>query len=89
MNDHLRAMIGAVLGASAAGVGATAAAPEAGPVLAVSLAGAGGAIGAGLHQLGRAVTIWIEADATMRRELAAQIGAVRALVERCNKGDQQ
>ncbi|NBW38749.1 MAG: hypothetical protein EBR30_27755 [Cytophagia bacterium] len=45
MNDNVRAMIGAVLGASAAGIGATAAAPEAGPALAVSIAGAGGAIG--------------------------------------------
>ena len=78
-------MIGAVLGASAAGIGATASAPEAGPVFAVSLAGAGGAIGAGLHQLGRAVTIWIEADAAMRREITAQIGAVRELVEKVTK----
>ncbi len=85
MNDNLRAMIGAVLGASAAGIGATASAPEAGPVFAVSLAGAGGAIGAGLHQLGRAVTIWIEADAAMRREITAQIGAVRELVEKVTK----
>jgi hypothetical protein len=75
-------MIGAVLGASAAGIGATASAPEAGPAFAVSLAGAGGAIGAGLHQLGRAVTSWIEADAEMRREVAAQLVAVRDLVER-------
>ena len=89
INDNVRSMIGAVLGASAAGIGATAAAPDAAPVFAVSLAGAGGAIGAGLHQLGRAITGWIEADAAMRRELTAQIGAVRALVERCNKGDQQ
>jgi hypothetical protein len=85
VNDNLRAMIGAVLGASAAGIGATASAPEAGPVFAVSLAGAGGAIGAGLHQLGRAVTIWIEADAAMRREITAQIGAVRELVEKVTK----
>jgi len=89
MSDGFRSMIGAVLGASAAGVGATAAAPDAAPIFAVSLAGAGGAIGAGLHQLGRAITSWIEADAAMRRELTAQIGAVRALVERFNKGDQQ
>jgi hypothetical protein len=86
MNDNLRAIIGAVLGASAAGVGATAAAPDAAPVFALSLAGAGGAIGAGLHQLGRAITIWIEADAAMRREITAQIGAVRELVERVTKG---
>jgi len=79
-------MIGAVLGASAAGVGATAAAPDAAPIFAVSLAGAGGAIGAGLHQLGRAVTIWIESDAAMRREMAAQLVAVRQLVESINKG---
>jgi len=89
VNDHVRAMIGAVLGASAAGVGATAAAPDAAPIFAVSLAGAGGAIGAGLHQLGRAVTVWIEADAAMRREMAAQLVAVRQLVDRCNKGDQE
>jgi len=86
INDNVRAMIGAVLGASAAGIGATAAAPEAGPALAVSIAGAGGAIGAGLHQLGRAITTWIEADAAMRREITAQIGAVRELVERVTKG---
>jgi hypothetical protein len=86
MNDNLRAIIGAVLGASAAGVGATAAAPDAAPVFALSLAGAGGAIGAGLHQLGRAITIWIEADAAMRREITAQIGAVRELVEKVTKG---
>ena len=79
-------MIGAVLGASAAGVGATAAAPDAAPIFALSLAGAGGAIGAGIHQLGRAVTIWIEADAAMRREVAAQLVAVRQLVESI-KGD--
>lgn len=85
MSDNVRAIIGAVLGASAAGVGATAAAPDAAPVFALSLAGAGGAIGAGLHQLGRAITSWIEADAAMRRELVAQIGAVRALVETLNK----
>lgn len=81
MNDTMRSMIGAVLGASAAGVGATAAAPDAAPVFALSLAGAGGAIGAGLHQLGRAITVWIEADAAMRREVAAQLVAVRELVE--------
>ena len=86
INDHVRSMIGAVLGASAAGIGATAAAPEAGPALAVSIAGAGGAIGAGLHQLGRAITSWIEADAAMRREITAQIGAVRELVEKVTKG---
>ena len=86
MSDGFRSMIGAVLGASAAGVGATAAAPDAAPVFALSLAGAGGAIGAGLHQLGRAVTIWIEADAAMRREVAAQLVAVRQLVESI-KGD--
>jgi|688.fasta_scaffold562056_1 hypothetical protein len=86
MNDGFRSMIGAVLGASAAGVGATAAAPDAAPIFAVSLAGAGGAIGAGLHQLGRAVTIWIESDAAMRREMAAQLVAVRQLVESINKG---
>jgi hypothetical protein len=85
INDNVRAMIGALLGASAAGIGATAAAPEAGPALAVSIAGAGGAIGAGLHQLGRALTSWIEADAAMRREITAQIGAVRELVERVTK----
>jgi len=85
MNDNVRAIIGAVLGASAAGVGATAAAPDAAPVFALSLAGAGGAIGAGLHQLGRAITIWIEADAAMRREITAQIGAVRELVEKVTK----
>ena len=61
-------------------------APEAGPALAVSIAGAGGAIGAGLHQLGRAITSWIEADAAMRREITTQIGAVRELVERVTKG---
>ena len=86
MTDNFRAMIGAVLGASAAGIGSTASAPEAGPVFAVSLAGAGGAIGAGLHQLGRAVTSWIEADAAMRREVAAQLVAVRDLVERIKGG---
>jgi hypothetical protein len=86
MSDGFRSMIGAVLGASAAGVGATAAAPDAAPVFALSLAGAGGAIGAGIHQLGRAVTIWIEADAAMRREVAAQLVAVRQLVESI-KGD--
>jgi hypothetical protein len=86
MNDNVRAIIGAVLGASAAGVGATAAAPDAAPVFALSLAGAGGAIGAGLHQLGRAITIWIEADAAMRREITTQIGAVRELVEKVTKG---
>jgi len=80
-------MIGAVLGASAAGIGATAAAPDAAPAFAMSLAGAGGAIGAGLHQLGRAITSWIEADAAMRREVSAQLVAVRALVESLNKGD--
>lgn len=85
MSDNVRAIIGAVLGASAAGVGATAAAPDAAPVFALSLAGAGGAIGAGLHQLGRAITIWIEADAAMRREITAQIGAVRELVEKVTK----
>lgn len=87
INDNVRSMIGAVLGASAAGVGATAAAPDAAPAFAVSLAGAGGAIGAGLHQLGRAITSWIEADAAMRREVSAQLVAVRALVESLNKGD--
>jgi hypothetical protein len=86
VTDNFRAMIGAVLGASAAGIGATASAPEAGPAFAVSLAGAGGAIGAGLHQLGRAVTSWIEADAAMRREVAAQLVAVRDLVERIKGG---
>lgn len=86
MSDGFRSMIGAVLGASAAGVGATAAAPDAAPIFALSLAGAGGAIGAGIHQLGRAVTIWIEADAAMRREIAAQLVAVRQLVESI-KGD--
>jgi hypothetical protein len=86
ISDNVRAIIGAVLGASAAGVGATAAAPDAAPVFALSLAGAGGAIGAGLHQLGRAITIWIEADAAMRREITAQIGAVRELVEKITKG---
>jgi hypothetical protein len=80
MNDTLRASIGAVLGASAAGLGATAAAPESGPALAVSLAGVGGALGAGLHQLGRAITAWVEADAAMRREVAAQLVEVRELV---------
>jgi len=89
VSDNFRAMIGAVLGASAAGVGATAAAPEAAPAFAVSLAGAGAAIGAGLHQLGRAITGWIEADAAMRREVSAQLVAVRALVESLNKGDQK
>jgi hypothetical protein len=87
MNDNLRAIIGAVLGASAAGIGATAAAPDAAPAFALSLAGAGGAIGAGLHQLGRAITSWIEADAAMRRELVAQIVAVRELVERVGRSD--
>jgi len=86
MSDNFRAIIGAVLGASAAGVGATAAAPDAAPVFALSLAGAGGAIGAGLHQLGRAITSWIESDAAMRREITAQIGAVRELVEKVTKG---
>ena len=86
MTDNFGAMIGAVLGASAAGIGATASAPEAGPAFAVSLAGAGGAIGAGLHQLGRALTSWIEADAAMRREVAAQLVAVRDLVERIKGG---
>ena len=85
ITDHFRSVIGAVLGASAAGIGATAAAPDAAPAFAVSLAGAGGAIGAGLHQLGRAITSWIEADAQMRREVAGQLGAVRALVEALNK----
>ena len=85
INDNIRAMIGAVLGASAAGIGATAAAPDAAPAFALSLAGAGGAIGAGLHQLGRALTSWVEADAAMRRELVAQIVAVRELVENMNK----
>jgi hypothetical protein len=80
-------MIGAVLGASAAGIGATAAAPEAAPAFAVSLAGAGAAIGAGLHQLGRAITVWIEADAAMRRGMAEQMQAVKALVESLSKGD--
>jgi len=87
INENVRSMIGAVLGASAAGIGATAAAPDAAPAFAVSLAGAGGAIGAGLHQLGRAITSWIESDAAMRREVAAQLVAVRALVESLNKGD--
>lgn len=87
INDNLRAMIGAVLGASAAGIGATAAAPDAAPAFALSLAGAGGAIGAGLHQLGRALTSWVEADAAMRRELVAQIVAVRELVERVGRSD--
>ena len=87
INDNIRSMIGAVLGASAAGIGATAAAPDAAPAFAVSLAGAGGAIGAGLHQLGRAITCWIEADAAMRREVSAQLVAVRALVESMNRGD--
>lgn len=87
INENVRSMIGAVLGASAAGIGATAAAPDAAPAFAVSLAGAGGAIGAGLHQLGRAITSWIEADAAMRREVSAQLVAVRALVESLNKGD--
>lgn len=81
MTDHFRSMIGAVLGASAAGIGATAAAPDAAPAFAISLAGAGGAIGAGLHQLGKAITAWIEADAAMRREVTAQLAAVRGLVE--------
>ena len=54
--------------------------------LKVVIAGAGGAIGAGLHQLGRAVTSWIEADAAMRREVAAQLVAVRDLVERIKGG---
>ena len=85
INDNIRSMIGAVLGASAAGIGATAAAPDAAPAFAVSLAGAGGAIGAGLHQLGRAITSWIEADAAMRREVSAQIAAVRELVEKVTK----
>lgn len=79
MNDNLRAIVGAVLGASAAGVGATAAAPEA-PMFAVSLAGVGGALGVGLHQLGRAITGWLEADAAMRREVGAQLAEVRELV---------
>lgn len=87
INDNIRAMIGAVLGASAAGIGATAAAPDAAPAFALSLAGAGGAIGAGLHQLGRALTSWVEADAAMRRELVAQIVAVRELVERVGRSD--
>lgn len=87
INDNIRAMIGAVLGASAAGIGATAAAPDAAPAFAISLAGAGGAIGAGLHQLGRALTSWVEADAAMRRELVAQIVAVRELVERVGRSD--
>ena len=39
-----------------------------------------------LHQLGRAVTSWIEADAAMRREVAAQLVAVRELVERVKGG---
>lgn len=86
MSDNFRAMIGAVLGASAAGVGATAAAPEAAPAFAVSLAGAGAAIGAGLHQLGRAITVWIEADAAMRRGMAEQMQAVKVLVEGLSKG---
>lgn len=85
ITDHFRSVIGAVLGASAAGIGATAAAPDAAPAFAVSLAGAGGAIGAGLHQLGRAITAWIEADAQMRREVSAQLAAVRALVEKITK----
>jgi hypothetical protein len=79
MSDTIRATIGAVLGASAAGIGASATAPESAPVLAVSAAGAGGAIGAGLHLLGRAVTAWIEADAATRRETAAALAEVRAL----------
>ena len=62
INDNVRSMIGAVLGASAAGIGATAAAPDAAPAFAVSLAGASGAIDAGLHQLGRAITSWIERE---------------------------
>jgi hypothetical protein len=32
------------------------------------------------------VTIWIESDAAMRREMAAQLVAVRQLVESINKG---
>ena len=87
ISDNIRGVSGAVLGASAAGIGATAAAPDAAPAFALSLAGAGGAIGAGLHQLGRAVTSWIEADAAMRRELVAQIVAVRELVERVGRSD--
>jgi hypothetical protein len=45
-----------------------------------ALLGADRAIGAGLHQLGRAITSWVEADAAMRREVAAQLVEVRELV---------
>jgi hypothetical protein len=73
-------MIGAVLGASGAGIAAASTSGEAGPTLAISMAGAGGALAAGLHYLGRAITAWIEADARSRAATAAALDEVRALV---------
>lgn len=80
VSDTARSMIGAVLGASGAGIAAATSAGDTGPTLAISMAGAGGALAAGLHYLGRAVTAWIEADAKSRAATAAALEEVRGLV---------
>ncbi len=40
------------------------------PSQTVAMAGAGGALGYGVHLLGKAVVGWVDADARMRRALA-------------------
>lgn len=82
MNAHsglgfIVSLLGASTGAAASVVGAG----EPDPGLSVTMAGAGGALGYGMHLVGKAVVGWIEADTAMRRELAGQVSAARALAE--------
>ena len=82
MNAHSGlGFIVSLLGASTGAAASTLGVGEPDPGLSVSMAGFGGALGYGAHLVGRAVVGWIESDAAMRRELAGQVGATRALAE--------
>ena len=82
MNVHSGlGFIVSVLGASTGAAASVLGAGEPDPGLSVTMAGTGGALGYGAHLLGKAVVGWIDADAAMRRELASQVCAARALAE--------
>lgn len=82
MNAHTGlGFIASLLGASTGAAASTLGVAEPDPGLSVTMAGFGGALGYGAHLVGRAVVGWIEADTAMRRELASQVGAARALAE--------
>ena len=86
MNAHAGlGFIDSLLGASTGAAASTLGVGESDPGLSVTMAGFGGALGYGAHLVGRAVVGWIEADTAMRRELAGQVGAARALAEEVHK----